>query len=55
VIVNGIFPTLKYYLRLVSSVTEFINHYSDLLEKDREINFEHKQKWAEILEKIEIK
>lgn len=49
IIVNGILPTIKYYLRLVSSLPEFINHYSALIEKDHEINFEHKQKWAEIL------
>lgn len=54
VIVNGIFPTLKYYLRLVSSLGEYINRYSGLIEKDQEIDFEHKQKWAEILAKIII-
>ncbi len=52
IIVNGILPTIKYYLRLVNSLTEFINHYSALVEKDHEIDFEHKQKWAEILQKI---
>lgn len=49
IIINGILPTIKYYLRLVSSLTEFVDHYSALIEKDHEINFEHKQKWAEIL------
>ena len=49
VIVNGISPTLKYYLRLVNSLPEFINNYSALIEKDQEINFEHKLKWNEIL------
>jgi DNA (cytosine-5)-methyltransferase 1 len=49
VIVNGISPTLKYYLRLVISLPEFINNYSALIEKDQEINFEHKLKWNEIL------
>ena len=52
IIVNGILPTIKYYLRLVSSLTKFIDHYSALVEKDHEIDFEHKQKWAEILQKI---
>ncbi len=51
-IVNGIFPTLKYYLRLVNSLAEFINQYSSLIETDQEIDFEHKQKWAEIIQKI---
>jgi DNA (cytosine-5)-methyltransferase 1 len=52
IIVNGILPTIKYYLRLVSSLTKFIDHYSALVEKDHEIDFEHKQKWAEILQKM---
>lgn len=49
VIVNGVLPTIKYYLRLVNSPIEFINKYSALVEKDREIDFEHKQKWDEII------
>ena len=52
IIVNGILPTIKYYLRLVSSLPQFIDHYSALIEKDHEIDFEHKQKWAEILQKM---
>ena len=54
VIVNGILPTLKYYLRLVNSLAEFINNYSALIEKDQEINFEHKQKWNEILTRMSV-
>ena len=52
VIVNGILPTIKYYLRLVNYLPEFINNYSALIEKDQEINFEHKQKWNEIITKF---
>jgi len=48
IIVNGVLPTIKYYLRLVKDLSEFINNYSALIEKDHEINFEHKQKWSEI-------
>ena len=49
VIVNGVLPTIKYYLRLVNYLPEFINNYSALIEKDQEINFDHKQKWNEII------
>ena len=49
VIVNGVLPTIKYYLRLVNYLPKFINNYSALVEKDQEINFEHKQKWDEII------
>ena len=52
VIVNGVLPTIKYYLRLVNYLPEFINNYSALIEKDQEINFEHKQKWNEIITKF---
>lgn len=48
IIVNGVLPTIKYYLRLVSDLPQFINNYSALIEKDKEINFGHKQKWAEM-------
>jgi DNA (cytosine-5)-methyltransferase 1 len=49
VIVNGVLPTIKYYLRLINYLPEFINNYSTLIEKDQEINFDHKQKWNEII------
>lgn len=49
IIVNGVLPTIKYYLRLVRDLDKFINNYSALIEKDQEINFEHKQKWSEII------
>jgi len=49
VIINGVLPTIKYYLRLVNYLPNFINNYSALIEKDQEINFEHKQKWNEII------
>jgi DNA (cytosine-5)-methyltransferase 1 len=49
IIVNGVLPTIKYYLRLVRDLDKFINNYSALVEKDQEINFEHKQKWNEII------
>lgn len=49
IIVNGVLPTIKYYLRLVNHLPEFINNYSALIEKDQEINFEHKLKWNEII------
>lgn len=49
VIINGILPTIKYYLRLINYLPDFINNYSTLIEKDQEINFDHKQKWNEII------
>ncbi|ACB53859.1 putative site-specific DNA-methyltransferase [Crocosphaera subtropica ATCC 51142] len=54
IIVNGIIPTLKYYLRLLTSVENFINNYSNLVESDPELQAIHKIKWNEILFQLEI-
>jgi DNA (cytosine-5)-methyltransferase 1 len=49
IIINGTIPTLKYYLRLISSLDIFINKYSLLIEADSELQIDHKIKWNEIL------
>lgn len=52
VIVNGIMPTIKYYLRLIVSLESFVVGYSDLVESDNELQAIHKTKWNEILSRI---
>ncbi|MFB2769588.1 DNA cytosine methyltransferase [Pelatocladus sp. BLCC-F211] len=54
VILNGIIPTIKYYLRLIMSITDFIDGYSQLIESDNEIQKIHKEKWNEILSRLVI-
>ena len=49
VIVNGIEPTLKYYLRLLENPDTFIISYTELLEKDQDIKYEHREKWNKIV------
>lgn len=49
VIVNGIFPTIKYYLRLLEDTDKFLKKYIKNIENDTEINFEHKLAWNEIM------
>ncbi|WP_288644462.1 DNA methyltransferase [uncultured Helicobacter sp.] len=49
VIVNGVLPSIKYYLCLIENLDEFIENYSHLLEIDTELKREHKIKWNEIL------
>lgn len=49
VIVNGIMPTIKYYLRLLDDPYEFIECYVNLLENDTSIKFEHKKRWNELI------
>jgi len=49
-IVNGILPTLKYYLRLISNSKRFLNEYIELVEKDTELKTIHKTKLKSLLE-----
>ena len=51
VIVNGVYSTLKYYLRLLKDPAEFIDHYVELLKKDETIKFQHKMAWNDIISK----
>lgn len=47
VIVNGVFTTLRYFLRLVDSST-FIRFYVEQIENDDALKYEHKLAWNEI-------
>jgi len=49
VIVNGIYPSLKYYLRLLHNPYDFIDNYVENLKRDKSIKYEHKLKWNEIV------
>lgn len=51
-IVNGIMPTLKYYLRLLDDTAMFIDNYASLLESDKTIKFEHKQQWNQLVSEL---
>jgi DNA (cytosine-5)-methyltransferase 1 len=48
IIVNGVTPTIKYYLRLISSLSEFIENYRDLVESDPELKQTHKEKLIDL-------
>ncbi|MEL4895288.1 hypothetical protein [Crocosphaera sp. Alani8] len=52
-IINGTIPTLKYYLRLITSTEKFLDNYSKLVELDQELQVIHKIKWNEILSKLD--
>jgi DNA (cytosine-5)-methyltransferase 1 len=49
IIVNGIYQSLKYYLRLVSKPVEFLDKYAELVSIDDEIDITHKRKLVELL------
>ena len=48
IIVNGILPTLKYYLRLLENTDIFVERYVKNLSDNSEINYEHKIAWNTI-------
>lgn len=47
-IVNGVVPTIKYYLRLISNPGSVLPEYVKLLENDTAIGFEHRDVWNKI-------
>lgn len=49
VIVNGVEPTLLYYLRLLKNTDNFVSAYVELVEREPAIKFEHRQAWNEIV------
>lgn len=51
IIVNGLLPTIKYYLRLINSLEDFVSNYSNLIENDAEIKKIHKEKWNKLIAK----
>ena len=53
VIVNGVSCTIKYYLRLLMDIDRFLYKYVSLVEADKELGFELKIKWNDIVDGIE--
>lgn len=49
IIVNGVIPTLRYYLRLVSDPSAIFPYYVELLKSDTDIGFEHRERWNQII------
>ena len=49
VIANGLTDSLKYYLRLLSDTSEFIENYVNLIKNDTALKFEHKKQWNIII------
>jgi DNA (cytosine-5)-methyltransferase 1 len=52
VIANGLTNSLKYYLRLLSDTSEFIEYYVNLIETDSALKFEHKKEWNNIISQM---
>jgi DNA (cytosine-5)-methyltransferase 1 len=53
IIINGVIPTIKYYLRLIP-LEMFVSDYSNLVSIDTELQPIHKLKWNELIEKLGV-
>lgn len=49
VIVNGVYSSLKYYLRLLNNPAEFIDYYVEAMKTDETIKFQHKTMWNDVV------
>lgn len=52
IIVNGVFESLSYYLRLLPNTTDFLFQYATLLESDEDTGYEHRIRWNACCEKL---
>ena len=52
VIVNGIIPSIKYYLRLIKTPSQFMEAYTINLKEDREVKEEHLKVWLDVIKAI---
>ncbi|MCM1518564.1 MAG: hypothetical protein NC117_07985 [Pseudoflavonifractor sp.] len=48
VIVNGVYSTLRYYLRLLKDPAEFVERYVELLKSDENVKYPHRLAWNEL-------
>ena len=53
IIINGVFDSLKYYLRLLTDSDEFLAKYTKNLQDNTELDFEHKIAWNRIIKNSE--
>lgn len=48
IVINGILPTIKYYLRLLEKMEDFIERLSHNISNDHELKTEHKKRWRDL-------
>ncbi|PTT63355.1 hypothetical protein DBR34_07040 [Stenotrophomonas sp. HMWF003] len=48
VIVNGVYRSLYYYLRLLADPSSFAPEYASLLKHEKAVSFEHREAWNKI-------
>ena len=47
-IANGVIPTIKYYLRLLTDPGAVLPEYTKLLASEKSVGFEHRDIWNKI-------
>ena len=52
VIVNGVYNSIKYYLRLLEEPAQFIDNYVENMKNDSTIKYEQKEAWNEIISSL---
>lgn len=52
IIINGVIDTIKYYLRLIRSTTDFIYQYTTIVESDPDVSYEHRQAWNDVCKEV---
>ncbi len=51
-VVNGVIPSLKYYLRIIDNTSAFVENYVTLLSKDKAVLYEHKEVWNDLVSSL---
>jgi DNA (cytosine-5)-methyltransferase 1 len=52
IIINGVIPTLKYYLRLIENLNSFFETYSTLIQNDTELKKVHKEVFQKLVKEL---
>ena len=52
IIINGVIPTLKYYLRLIEDLNSFFKIYSSLIQNDNELKTIHKEVFHKLVKEL---
>lgn len=50
IIVNGVYESIAYYLRMIDSTDDFVFTYVDLLAADTDLSYEHRLAWNTLLQ-----
>lgn len=52
IIINGVIPTLKYYLRLIDDLNSFFEIYTNLIQNDSELKSIHKEVFQNLVKEL---